>query len=141
MNGKILIADDDLGLAESLAMRCENIGLDTIVVDNAQCAQLAIVCEQPDIAVLDLNMPPADGGDVLALLETDPELSDLPVIILTGQKDRGTIQRCQNLRTHYIPKQHDVWSHLKDCIEAILCAADRDQYPASSNATHRLQTV
>ncbi|APZ90996.1 response regulator [Fuerstiella marisgermanici] len=120
MYGKILIADDDLGLAEVLAMRCEAAGLETIVVDNAQCALLAILSEQPDVAVLDLNMPAANDGDVLELLATDPELSQTPVIILTGQKDHETIERCRSLMVHYIPKQRNVWIRLKRTIEQLL---------------------
>ena len=41
----VLIADNDLGLAEMLARRCESIGLKTIVVDNAECMQEAVNSE------------------------------------------------------------------------------------------------
>jgi len=121
MNEKILIADDDLGLAEVLALRCEAIGLETIVVDNAQCALLAVLCEQPDLAVFDINMPKAEAGNVFDLLSTDPELADLPVIILTGQTDPLTIERCQTLNAFYVPKKGNVWSRLQHQIADILC--------------------
>jgi len=120
MNQTILIADDDLGLAEVLAARCEAMGLNTIVVDNAQCALLAIVCEQPDLAVFDLNMPQADAGDVFDLLATDPELTDLPVIVLTGQTGKSVIERCEILNAYYVAKKGDVWRRLRSQITEIL---------------------
>ena len=120
MRKTILIADDDNCLAELLARRCESIGFDTIVVDNAQCAQFAMISEQPDLAILDLNMPAANDGDVFELLSTDPQLTDMPIIILTGQKDRATIQLCESLQTHYVPKQGAVWSRLKSTIKELL---------------------
>ena len=135
MHGKILIADDDLGLAEVLAMRCEAIGLETIVVDNAQCALLAIVSEQPDVAILDLNMPASNDGNVLELLATDPELSHTPVIIMTGQKDQDTIERCRSLMVHYIPKQRNVWAMLRAKIKELLERRDEvePQWPSRDN--------
>lgn len=116
----ILIADDDNGLAELLARRCESMGFDTIVVDNAQCALLAMLSEQPDLAILDLNMPAANDGGVLELLATDPELADIAVIILTGQKDQTTIQHCESLDAHYVPKQGNVWRRLRTLITELV---------------------
>lgn len=112
----ILIADDDLGLAEVLAKRCEAIGLNTIVVDNAQCAQFAMATEQLALAILDLNMPGADAGNILDVLAADPDLADVPVVLLTGQKDSIVAQKCESLQIHYMAKQRNVWARLKEII-------------------------
>jgi two-component system cell cycle response regulator len=39
---------------------------------------------QPDVVLLNLNLPRGDGRDVLRAMRHDPELRDIPVVILTG---------------------------------------------------------
>jgi CheY-like chemotaxis protein len=135
MNGTILIADDDLGLAEGISRRCNSIGLNTIIVDNAESVLLAASCEYPDLAILDINMPSADGSDMLDLLATEPELSDLPIIILTGRTDRRTIEKCHNLHVTYIAKKKGLWPRLhraiRDCLPSL-----PDHSPHSPGQNH-----
>lgn len=145
MKKTILIADDDLGLAEALAMRCETIGLNTIVVDNAQCAQFAMITEQPSLAILDLHMPGANEGNILEVLAADPELATIPIVLLTGQKDSAVEAQCESLQVQYMPKQANIWARLKDIISDVL-HKDRDvianQAPFSSPApSRRLATI
>jgi signal transduction histidine kinase/DNA-binding response OmpR family regulator len=44
---------------------------------------------QPDAITLDVLMPGIDGWTVLAMLKTDPDLADIPVIMLTIVDDKG----------------------------------------------------
>jgi chemotaxis family two-component system response regulator Rcp1 len=53
--------------------------------------------EQPDIILLDLNLPATSGFEVLAALEHDPRLKFIPVIILTTSDHPDDIDRCYEL--------------------------------------------
>jgi CheY-like chemotaxis protein len=53
--------------------------------------------EQPDIIVLDLNMPRRNGFEVVAALERDPQLKFIPVIVLTTSSSPDDINRCYEL--------------------------------------------
>lgn len=132
MTKTILIADDDLGLAEALAMRCDTIGLNTIVVDNAQCAQFAMITEQPDLAILDLNMPGANEGNILEVLAADPELATIPIVLLTGQKDGHIAAQCESLQVQYMTKQANVWARLKDILSELLKEGDMTADPKNA---------
>ncbi len=44
---------------------------------------------RPDVITLDILMPKPDGWDVLSALKADPELADIPVVIVTMAPDRG----------------------------------------------------
>ena len=47
----------------------------------------------PDLIVLDLGLPSGDGFVVLDTLKTNPDLSSIPVIVLSGRDRRANEQR------------------------------------------------
>ena len=46
---------------------------------------------RPDLILLDLNMPKIDGREALARIKSDPQLKDIPVLILTTSKEERDI--------------------------------------------------
>ena len=48
---------------------------------------------QPDIILLDLNLPGKDGRDVLAEIKSDPDLKTIPVVVLTSSSAEDDILR------------------------------------------------
>jgi CheY-like chemotaxis protein len=50
--------------------------------------------EQPDLILLDLNLPGLDGRHVLRTIKVDPALCSIPVIILTTSSDEVDIRNC-----------------------------------------------
>lgn len=88
---KILICDDDPLLLELMEFRLQAKGYKVVkAVDGAQALSLVGV-EQPDIVVLDAMMPKSDGFEVLARIKNDPELSAIPVVMLTARKGEKDI--------------------------------------------------
>lgn len=63
---------------------------------------------RPDIILLDLNLPGVDGRAVLAAIHADPELNDIPVVVLTGSTTEEDFLRSHALRVDsYISKPVD----------------------------------
>jgi CheY-like chemotaxis protein len=56
--------------------------------------------EQPDLILLDLNMPKKDGFEVLRELRAQPAISNIPVIILTSSTNRRDVERCYTLHAN-----------------------------------------
>ena len=52
---------------------------------------------QPDLILLDLNMPRLDGRETLTSIRSDPNLQQIPVVILTTSHRRGDILLCYRL--------------------------------------------
>ena len=44
----------------------------------------------PDLILLDINMPETDGFEIIGRLKNDPNFADIPVIFLTGKRDKQT---------------------------------------------------
>ena len=51
----------------------------------------------PDLVLLDVHLPDADGFDILGRLRQHPVLKNLPVIMLTGEATRAAVLRGLNL--------------------------------------------
>ena len=63
---------------------------------------------RPDLVLLDLNLPRKNGREVLAEIKNDPELSIIPVIVLTTSEAEEDIVRSYSLHANaYITKPVD----------------------------------
>ena len=69
---------------------------------------------QPDLILLDLNLPKKDGREVLAEVKADPDLKRIPVVILTTSKDEADVPKAYNLHANcFITKPIDLDQFLK----------------------------
>lgn len=64
---------------------------------------------QPDIVLLDLNLPRMDGREVLAEMKEDASLKHIPVVVLTTSEAESDILRSYELHANcYITKPVDL---------------------------------
>jgi len=85
----VMIVDDDPNARDLLAVTVRREGYRVIEASDGETA-LALAREwHPDVVTLDVLMPRMDGWTVLTALKSDPELSEVPVIIVTVLADRG----------------------------------------------------
>lgn len=88
MPKKVLLVDDEAGFTNLLKMNLERTGeYEVRIENNSTLAISAARAFQPDIILLDVVMPEMDGGDVEAQLAQDPQLSSVPIIMLTALVD------------------------------------------------------
>jgi len=60
---------------------------------------------RPDLILLDLNLPKRDGREVLADIQADESLADIPVVVLTTSQAEDDIIQARDLNCHsYISK-------------------------------------
>ncbi|MCP4679639.1 MAG: response regulator [Deltaproteobacteria bacterium] len=89
---KILVVDDEADIRTFLSTVMEDNGATVIQAEDGNKALELARKEKPNLMTLDLSMPGKDGGAVYAALRADPELSKLPVCIVTGKPElRKTI--------------------------------------------------
>ncbi len=86
-SGTVLIIDDDPSTSE--LMRCFLVreGFRAEVAENGKEGLRMARELRPDAITLDVIMPEMDGWAVLSTLKSDPELSDIPVIMVTMMDD------------------------------------------------------
>jgi len=94
---RILIVDDMLASRESLARLLQQKGYTTDMARNGAEGLVKIKQNLPDLILLDQMMPEVDGLTFLAGIRRFPKFKNLPVIMLTGVKDRSCYMKAQTL--------------------------------------------
>jgi CheY-like chemotaxis protein len=101
----ILLAEDDDGHARLIERNLKRAGVGNRVV-RARDGQEALDAVRGGggvpagaqlLLLLDINMPRADGLEVLRQLKSDPRTAHIPVIMLTTTDDPREVERCYQL--------------------------------------------
>lgn len=112
----IVLADDDDGHVTLVKRNLQRLGLTNPVVRVVNGQEAVDLLknagsfagkrpEGPLLLVLDVNMPVLDGIEALRQIKSDPQLSVIPVIMLTTTDDPREVERCYQLGCNiYITK-------------------------------------
>ena len=84
----VLIIDDQPAARDVLCRMLRREGLRVRVAGGGQEGVDMARAERPDVITLDLMMPGMDGWQTLTVLKSDPDLADVPVIVLTLLDER-----------------------------------------------------
>jgi two-component system cell cycle response regulator len=97
----IVLLVEDSAAIRALVRRMLVAGGHT-VVEAARGADALALCreQQPDVVLLDVEMPGMSGWDVLAAMKADPGLRDVPVVFLTGRSDTADMVDGLRLGAH-----------------------------------------
>ncbi|MBR1854622.1 MAG: response regulator [Lachnospiraceae bacterium] len=94
---KILVVDDNATTLRSIkGMLDEKYQI--LLANSGMKAMTSIGKTRPDAILLDYEMPVCDGRQTLEMIRADEELTDIPVIFLTGVNDREHIEAVLKLR-------------------------------------------
>lgn len=114
---KILLVEDDDGLASVYQTRLQAEGFDLKRVPNGEEALTAALEYKPDLILLDVMMPKISGFDVLDILRNTPETASVKVIMLTALSQDSDKERAESLGVDdYLVKSQVV---IADVVERI----------------------
>jgi DNA-binding response OmpR family regulator len=82
---KILIVDDEADLVSTIQYRLKFANCQVVTASNGKEGLEKAASEQPDLILLDTNMPVMNGPEMLECLRNDPAVKDIPVIMLTAR--------------------------------------------------------
>lgn len=89
MPKRVLVVEDERNIATLLAKLVEGCGVEVEVAYDGLAAITSLRRRKPDLMLLDLIMPIMSGEEVLDEVQSDEELRDLPIVLVTT---RGTAQ-------------------------------------------------
>ncbi|MEO1524448.1 MAG: HD domain-containing phosphohydrolase [Planctomycetota bacterium] len=97
-DGKIMIVDDEIAnvlVAKKLLTKAGYTDFET--TSDSTLAMNLVHTFEPDVVLLDINMPNVDGISILSQIRSVPKFKHLPVLILTANSDSGIKLRCLEL--------------------------------------------
>jgi CheY-like chemotaxis protein len=93
-----LIIDDNRQTADALSQMLDVLGLNARMAYGSTAAMSVLGTEfTPHFVCLDINMPGADGTEVLAYLRREPHLKNVPVIVITSDDQPETRSKVMKL--------------------------------------------
>ena len=87
MNGKILIVDDDADNRNLMREFLGSHGYETIMADDGQTALEQFEQFEPDLVLLDVELPEMNGFELCTKLRALPGYENVPVIYVTAHSD------------------------------------------------------
>ncbi len=105
MSKKVLIIEDDHFLSSLMKARLEKEGFSTAQAFDGEEAYNFLKQSKPDLIVMDLIMPKVSGFELLENISVDPQISKIPVMILSNLGQESDIQKVKRLgATQYFVK-------------------------------------
>jgi DNA-binding response OmpR family regulator len=94
---KILLVEDDEGLANVYQARLEAEGFQVGHCDDGEQALSDALEQRPDLILLDVMMPKISGFDVLDIIRNTPEVADAKIVMLTALNQESDQQKAKDL--------------------------------------------
>ncbi|MEW5895691.1 MAG: response regulator [Candidatus Omnitrophota bacterium] len=95
--GTVIVIDDDKGMLLLLKNKLEAQGCHVLTAVDGEKGIELIRRIKPDLILLDILMPKIGGYEVLGVLEQDPIMREIPVIMLTVKSEESDIQKALDL--------------------------------------------
>ena len=119
---RILLVDDEPDLIDTIQCRLEANSFDVTTACNGEEGLKKAAEENPDLILLDTNMPVMNGHEMLERLRKDPDLKDIPVIMCTALCEAQDIAAASSYGiSDYVTKPFDY----TDLIEKITTALEK----------------
>ena len=120
---KILLVEDENFISSLLKTRLEREGFEVTQAFDGEEALTKMRESKPDFVILDLILPKLSGFEVMEAISVDPELSRVPVVILSNLAQESDIQKIKSLGAReYFVKVRVSTDEIIERIKSLLAA-------------------
>jgi DNA-binding response OmpR family regulator len=92
----VVIADDDPTIISLVQLRLGMARYNVVATNDAIAAVAMVRAKEPIAVILDVQMPGGGGLSALAKIKADPQMRNLPVMILTGERNPETVMEAMS---------------------------------------------
>ena len=104
----VLVVDDDANIRGLIVAALKRDGYSFLEAPNGRDALDLMRSDRPDVVVLDLMMPILSGWDVLRERSGDVELLNIPVILISANRDPEVAMAVNQGICAFLPKPFDI---------------------------------
>jgi DNA-binding response OmpR family regulator len=121
----VLVVDDDAALLELISHWLRDAGYDVLTAESGPDAIRLAEHQPPDLVLLDILLPGMNGFEVCAEFLRRPALAKVPIIMITGLRDRHNwVRALESGATDLLIKPIDEHT-LRDHVRRALWRAQR----------------
>jgi len=118
----IMIVEDDEELNDLLQYNLRRVGYQTLPIWDGGEAIAALERQRPDLVLLDLMLPGADGLEVCHFMTADEDLKQIPIIVFTARGSREDFDKARQYNVAgYFTKPYatpDVLRHVEKVLSS-----------------------
>jgi CheY-like chemotaxis protein len=115
---KILVVDDIVGIRSMLTHALDDAHQVSQATNGQEAVRLA-EAERPDVIIMDLDMPVMDGVEATRLIKTNPSLSGIRVLAITGQRNSERSRQIRDWCDAFIEKPFRL-NELRETVERLV---------------------
>src|SRR5215475_1176018 len=105
----VLIVDDEKDLRHLLDFNLRQAGFRTLQAATGEEALQQVARHEPDMILLDLNLPDLSGTEVARRIKANPETREIPIVMLTARgSEADRIAGFELGAEDYVPKPFSV---------------------------------
>ena len=108
----ILIVEDDEVLADVLQKKLELRGNKVFCIAQGDRALAEVRGKNPDLVLLDINLPGKNGLQILSELKQDEALKKIPVIVISNSGEKVEVEKIKELgaadhlvKANFVPEE------------------------------------
>ena len=118
----VLIIEDEEDAAELFAEMMRVSGFRVLKTSKSAPAIAMMTADKPDVVLLDIMMPEISGLDILRQMRRDPNLANIPVIMVTAKGMPADIKNGMEAGASTYLTKPVGFMELKEAVERILGA-------------------
>ncbi len=128
----ILVADDEAFLRKKLVLILREAGFRVEEAENGLAALTQVQIQRPHLILMDYLMPVMDGVEAIRRLRQDPQLRNIPILLLTTHQKINDVQRALDCDVNgYLAKPFDPMQVIEQ-VKACLPAATANGYHSTN---------
>ncbi|OLE50992.1 MAG: hypothetical protein AUG51_24790 [Acidobacteria bacterium 13_1_20CM_3_53_8] len=105
---RLLIVDDEEAARYGMRRALSTFGYEISEAESAEAARILVEKQQPDLLLLDMNLPGASGLDLLRELQDEKKEAPLVVIITAHGSERMAVEAVKSGAYDYLSKPFEV---------------------------------
>ncbi|HMH43481.1 MAG TPA: response regulator [Pyrinomonadaceae bacterium] len=114
----ILLVEDDRSVRRYLEVTLQRAGYEVITAEDGLAGMRCALTSRVDAVITDAVMPQMSGHELARFLRSNPKLSKVPIVLLTGQENRAAAASSENLIDVFLDKPVKA-EELKNCLAGL----------------------
>src|SRR2546423_15673954 len=115
----VLLVEDDRSVRRYLEVTLQRYGYKVITAEDGLEGMKHALTSEVDAVITDAVMPQMTGQELARFLRSNPKVSKLPIILLTGQVNRNALRSSEKLIDAFLHKPVKA-EDLKTCLANLL---------------------